>query len=64
MAISANGGEDLICGSDPFEGFGIGVSLVDVVHDIALELVNAAMGAALDLFFSEFGKEALDQVEP
>jgi hypothetical protein len=64
LAVSFDGGEDLVCGSDPFEGFGDGVSFVDIGRDRGFEFMNAAMSAALDLLFGEFGEEAFDEIEP
>jgi hypothetical protein len=64
LAVSFDGGEDLVCGSDPYERLWFCVSLFDVVCDCAFEFMNAAMGAALNLLFGEFGEEAFDEIEP
>ena len=48
-----DGGEDVIGGFGPFEGFGVLVCRVDVVEDGALQLLGGAMDAAPDLFVGQ-----------
>ena len=59
-----DGGEDVIGGFGPFEGFGVLVCRVDVVEDGALQLLGGAMDAAPDLFVGQQPEPALDLVEP
>ena len=59
-----DGGEDVIGGFGPFEGFGVLVCRVDVVEDGALQLLGGAMDAAPDLLVGQQPEPALDLVQP
>ena len=48
----------------PDEGLGVGVMVLEVVHDRALQFCDAFESAPADAFFGDLGKKALNQVEP
>jgi hypothetical protein len=54
----------LVGGFDPHVGLGVAVSEVDVLTDGVLQFVGAAMNSATQLPVGQFGKEALDLVDP
>ena len=63
-AEALDGGEDVVGGRCPSEGFGIGVVSVDERSDVSPESSDAAINAAPDLVIGEECEEALDLVEP
>ena len=64
LAEAFDGGEDVVGGFCPAEGFGVAVVGFDVALDGGLELGGGAVGGALDLLFDEEGEEAFDPIEP
>src|SRR6266404_4769310 len=56
--------EDLACGLCPDEEFGIGIVVLQVLHDGALEFGDAVEGAAANAVSGDLGEEALNHVEP
>ena len=56
--------EDFTGGLGPDEGLGIGIVVVEVIHDGGLELGDAREGAASNAVAGDLGEEALDHVEP
>ena len=63
-AISRDGLEDGIGCLGPDEGLGLVIVGLDEGGDIGLELIDAAMDAALDLLIGEQREPAFDLVEP
>lgn len=57
-------GDDFVWVCGPGEGFGIIIGLVDKAVDGCLEIDDGSEDAAFELPLGEFGKEALDGVEP
>ena len=56
--------EDLTGRLGPDEGLGVGIVVLQIVQDGALEFCDAFEGAASDAFSSDLGEEPLDHVEP
>ena len=61
---AGDAGEDLVCGLGPDEGPGFRVVDVDEFSDRFLELKDATVAAATDLFLRQLGEPALDEIEP
>ena len=58
------GGENIVGGLGPAEGFWIVVDRLDVGSDRPFQLFSGAVDAAADLLFGDGGEEALDQIDP
>jgi len=56
--------EDVACRLCPDEGLGVGVMVLEVVHDRALQFCDAFESASAYAFFGDLGKKALNHVEP
>src|SRR5436190_5195401 len=56
--------EDFAHGLCPDEGLGVGVMVLEVVHDRALQFCDAFESASAYAFFGDLGKKALNHVEP
>jgi ABC-type multidrug transport system fused ATPase/permease subunit len=61
---TGNLSEDFAHGLCPDEGFGVGIMVLEVVHDRALQFCDAFESAPADTFFGDLGKKALNHVEP
>jgi hypothetical protein len=61
---ASDGGQDLVCGFGPVEGFGLAVMDSNELVDCGFQLLNASVRAALDLALGEECEPALDLVEP
>ena len=59
-----DGGDDFVGIGDPFEGFGIGVVVVEEAVDGGLEVGDRSEDAAFQATLGENREEALDGVEP
>lgn len=64
LAEAFDCGEDFVGGFGPSEWFGIGIVPVDEGADVGFQLSGGGMDAALDLLAREFGKPALDLIDP
>ena len=64
VAEALDGGEDVVGGLGPAEGFGVAVVGFHVALDGGLEFGGGAVCTALDLALGEQREEALDLVEP
>ncbi len=58
------GSEDFIGGFDPFVWLGIFIKALYKFHDVSLKVFDANMHTPLKLFAREFGKPALNLVDP
>ena len=56
--------EDFACRLCSDEGFRVGIVVLQVFHNGALELDDALKGAAADAISGDLGEEALDHVKP
>ena len=61
---SGDGGQYLICGFGPVEGFRLLVVDGDELTDGSLQFLNTAMGTALDLSLGKQCEPAFDLIEP
>ena len=59
-----DGGENVVGGLGPAEGFGMGVDGVEVSSDRGFQFFRGAVDAAADLLFGDVGKKALDLIDP
>jgi hypothetical protein len=57
-------GEDLVGGGGPFEGFWVGVPVVDVAADLGDEGADGAEGAAADRLAGDDAEPGFDLVDP
>jgi len=64
MTKSLDARHDVISRLGPHKGLGIGVVVVEVLANGALELAGGAMGAAAELALGQSGEPTLDLVEP
>lgn len=64
MAEAFDGSQNLVSGLGPFERFRIPVVHVDEGADVGLELPDGRVDTSLDLLSGEFGKPALDLIDP
>jgi hypothetical protein len=64
LRVAGNAGEDLVGRFDPKERLGSFVVGGDEFADGGLQFADAAVNAAADLLVGEFGKPALDQIDP
>ena len=64
MTEPLDGGEDIVGGLRPAEGFWVGVVRVDEGADVAFERLGRAVDAAADLLVGQHGEEPLDLVDP
>jgi Amidohydrolase family len=64
LAISCDGGEDLIGGLVPDVGAGVFVPVGGPVPDVTLEGPDAGMGSSFDLFGGQLGEPSFHHVEP
>jgi hypothetical protein len=64
LAEAFDGGEDFVGGFGPSERLGIGIVPIDEGSDIGFQLSCGGMDATLDLLAREFGKPALDLIDP
>jgi hypothetical protein len=64
LGIAGDAGEDLICGSGPDERLGMFVVHGDKFADRRFEILHTAKHVTANSFVGEFGKPALDQVDP
>ena len=64
MVPAPDSGDDLIGIGGPGEGLGVIVGLAQEAVDGGLEFDNRAEHAAFEAAAGQFGKEALDGVEP
>ena len=59
-----DGGEDVVGGFGPLEGFGVFVVLVDEGADVGFELAGRVVHTALQLLARQFGEPAFDLIDP
>ena len=59
-----DGCEDFVSGFDPFVGFGVRVVGIYELPDISFQFCHGAVDTALQLLACQFGKPALDLVDP
>jgi hypothetical protein len=59
-----DGSQNLVCGLGPFEWLRVFVVQVDEGADVGLELPDGSVNTSLDLLSGEFGKPALNLVDP
>ena len=61
---SSDGGDDFIGISGPFEGFGLGIVVVEEAIDGGLKVGHRVEDAAFEPSLGEGCEEAFDSVEP
>jgi hypothetical protein len=59
-----DGARNVVIGFRPAEGLSVFFDGVDVDADRGFQFRGGALDAAADLLFSDFGEEALDQIDP
>ena len=64
MAEAFDGSQNLVCGLGPFEGLRVFIVQVDEGADVGLELPDGCVDTSLDLLSGQFGKPALDLIDP
>ena len=64
MAKAFHRSQDLVRRFGPFEGPGIFVVLIDEGADIGFELPDRGVNTSSEPLSSEFGKPALDLIDP
>ena len=64
MAEAFDGSQNLVCGLGPFEGLRVSVVQVDEGTDVGLKLPDGGVDTSLNLLSGEFGKPALDLIDP
>ena len=64
LVPSPDGGDDLVGIGGPDEGLRVNVRFAQEAADRGLEVNNRAEHAAFEAALAQFGKEALDGVEP
>src|ERR1700677_70385 len=61
---ASDGGDDFVWIGGPFEGFGMGVVMVEEPIDGGLQIGHRSEDAAFESSLRQGGEEALDSVEP
>ena len=61
---SPDGCDDFVWISEPLEGFGIGVVVIEEAVDSGLKIDDGTEDAALQTALTQCGEEAFDRIEP